>query len=225
MTKSHLLAALAAGILLLGLIAAYGIAQQPAAPPVAAPARGAPVSMGGVALLDVNYVFKKHARFKALMDEMKANVQMAEARVKRDRETLRKLAEQLEQYQNGSDQYKRKEEEMAKLQADVGVRVQLEKKDFLQREAKIYHSVYQEIAQHVRYYSQTNGISMVLRFNGDPSDVNKPDTVIREINKQVVWYAGHLDITPVILARVNQSNPAPPPGPISRGGHTVPFNR
>ena len=40
---------------------------------------------------------------------------------------------------------------------------------------------------------------MVLRFNGDPVDVDKPDSVLSYINKPVVWYDKSRDITPIIL--------------------------
>jgi len=224
--RSYLLAVLAAGIVSLGLIAAYGVAQQP--PAATTRAAAPPVRGGSIALIDVNYIFKNHAGFKALKDELNAEVEQAEAQVKRDRETLRKLAEELQLYKKGSPQYKQLEEQMAKLQADVSVRVQMQKKDFIEREAKIFHQVYQQIFQHVRYYAQTNGISAVLKFNGDPVDPSKPETILRDLNKPVVWYAEHLDITPVILNSLNQpgmSRSVPPSGPASRTGPTVPFNR
>ncbi|MBN2475646.1 MAG: OmpH family outer membrane protein [Pirellulales bacterium] len=222
MKRSYLLAALAVAVLSLGLIGAYGVAQQPTTGTMA-PARGATT-----ALLDVSYIFKKHDGFKAMLGDMKARVEQAEAEVNRDRETLRRMAEQLQEFQKGSPQYKRHEEEMTELQATVAIRVQKQKKDFLEQEAKIYFTVYQQISQHVRYYAQQNGISMVLRFNGDPADINKPDTVLRDINKPVVWHAEHLDITPIILAQLNRvpmsPNTRPNPGPVGQS-QTVPFNR
>jgi len=220
--KSHLLAVLAAGILSSGLIAAYGIAQQPITSAVRPPSRGATIAM-----LDVKYIFKKHAGFKAWMNGMNADVERAEADVKAAREEMRKLAEQLQQYQKGSQQYKQLEAQMAEKQADVTVRVQLQKKGFMEQQAKIYHAVYQDIFQAVRSYAQANGISAVVQFDGERSDPNNPETVVRDINKPVIYYAEQLDITPVILAQLNQrplnTNPTPSPVPTVRGPQSVPF--
>ncbi len=36
--------------------------------------------------------------------------------------------------------------------------------------------------------AKQNGIDMVLRFNSEPVDVDKPDSVLQFINKPVVWY-------------------------------------
>ena len=44
------------------------------------------------------------------------------------------------------------EEEIARREADLSVKVQLQRKEFLMREAKIYNTIYQEIEQEVDYY-------------------------------------------------------------------------
>jgi Skp family chaperone for outer membrane proteins len=195
-------------------------------------AQQAPVRPAGgpnIALLDVNFIFKNHARFKGMMEDMKADVERAEARVKADRETISKLAEQMQTFRKGTQDYQQMEEEFAKRQADLAVKVQMQKNGFLQQEAKIYHSVYQEIWQATDYFTKQNGIDIVLRFNGDPVDVDRPDSVLAFINKPVVWYQKNLDITPAILQELNRTaiNPAAaqqhPQGAPARQG--VPFTR
>ena len=197
--KTHLWAVPAVAVLSLSVFVSSVLAQAPARP-AAGP---------NVALLDVSYIFKNHARFKGKMEEMKADVERAEAQVKKERETIIKLAEDLQRFHKGTPDYKALEEELAKRQADLSVQVQLTKNEFLQREAKIYHNVYQEIWQATDYYCKQNGIDMVLRFNGDPVDVERPDSVLSFINKPVVWYQKNLDITPAILADLNRTAPAP----------------
>ena len=74
----------------------------------------------------------------------------------------------------------------------------------------IYHNVYQEIWQATDYFCKQHGIDMVLRFNGEPVDVQRPDSVLTFINRPVVWYDPGLDITDAILQDVNRpaANPA-----------------
>jgi Skp family chaperone for outer membrane proteins len=180
--------------------------------------QGVPTRMGtspqagagpNIALLDVSFIFKNHPRFKSMMDEMKADVDRAEADVNKERDTIRKLVGDLERFHKGSPDYKAMEEEIARREADLTVRVQLQRKEFLMREAKIYNNVYQEIEQEVGYYCANRGIDLVLRFNGDEVDVDKPDSVLSYINKPVVWYNKSLDITPIIRdALVNRGGPS-----------------
>jgi Skp family chaperone for outer membrane proteins len=222
--KPHLLAALATSLWLLNLLSSYAFAQPPAARPAARPAGG-----GNIALLDVSYIFEKHARFKGMMDDMKADVEKEENQVKAERETMRKLVDGLERLKSNPVEYKRMEEEITRRQADLQAQIAIRRKDFLQREAKIYQIVYQEIVQEVDYFCAANGIDLVLRFNGDPVDADKPDSVLAYINRQVVWYAKERDITPIVLARLNErykrpdAGPGPTTGAARPGAMTVPF--
>jgi Skp family chaperone for outer membrane proteins len=207
-------AVLAAVVLSLGYPFSLAVAQAPARP-----AGGA-----NIALLDVTYIFKNHARFKRMMEDMKADVERAEQQVKKDKDELTKLAEKLQEFNKGTQNYQQLEEEMAKRQADLQVRVQLQKNQFLQQEATIYHNVYQEVLQATEYYCKQNNIDMVYKFSGDQVDVNRPDSVLSFINKPVVWYQKNLDITPAILQELNRTAIDPRAAqPAQRPA--VPFNR
>ncbi len=204
MKKSHRWAILAAAVATVSYLILPALAQ-------------APVRTGAapnIALVDISYIFKNHGRFKGQMDEMKADVQRAETNVKTKRDEITKLAERLQEFRKGTQDYKQLEEELAKRQADLSVQVTLQKNQFLQREAEIYYNVYQEISQATEYYAKQHGIDMVLRFNGDPADVQRPDSILSFINKPVVYYQQSLDITPAILTELNRT--AINPGPANR---------
>jgi Skp family chaperone for outer membrane proteins len=213
-------AALAVVVLSLGCFVALAIAQGPVRPVAGQPMPGQPAAGQTVALLDVTYIFKNHARFKAEMEQMREDVKHAGDSVKSQQEKLAKLADDLKNYRSGTPEYKAAEEQLANGQAKLSVDVQRQKKEFLQAEAKIYHNVYQEILQVTDYYCKQNGIDMVIKFNGDPVDVDQPDSVLAYINKPVVWYQTRFDITPDILKLLNRA-PANP-GTASRPGVQLP---
>jgi Skp family chaperone for outer membrane proteins len=193
----------------------------------------APVSPGGqqmvgvrLALLDVSRIFKNHARFKGMMQDMKADVERAEAQVKSDREAIGKLAERLQEFRKGTQDYQQLEEELAKRQADLAVRVQIQKSQFLQNEAKIYNNVYQEILQATDYFCKQHRIDIVVRYSSEGVDADRPDSVLSFINKPVVWNDPGLDITDAILTELNRTaiNPtAAGRAPPARPG--VPFTK
>jgi Skp family chaperone for outer membrane proteins len=193
--KSFLLAAIAAIVVSIGYANLPVLAQAPGA------SRG--VAPGPVALVDINYIMKNHNRRKAMMANMKADMEVATANVKSQSETIRKLIEQLKEVQPGTPDYKMRESQILKLQSDLKIQMQLQQKDFMQREAKVLYTVYQEIRQETSYYASRNNISMVMQFNGEPANTNNPQDVVREINQPVVWYAKRTDITPIILDALN----------------------
>lgn len=210
MKKTSHWAILAAGVLSVGLVACYAFGQGVA--PARAPAR--PAGGSAIALLDVNKIFEQHPRFKQMMDQMKADVERAETAVKAERQAIQKLMESLDS-KKGSAEYKRLEEEVTTRQGNLAVQIQLQKKEFLQREAKIYHNIYKEIQDEVADYCAANGIEMVLRFNSDPVDPDSPQSVLQKINQPVVMYRNDRDITLVILdiLKKRMASGPTPPGP------------
>jgi Skp family chaperone for outer membrane proteins len=197
--KSHRWAILAIVVSVGGLIS-LAVAQQPAGR----------AQSGALAVIDISRIFKSHTRFKLQMEELKRDVQAAETKVRQEREEITKLAtEVLPTFQKGTQQYSEMEEQIADRQAKLAVAMNRQKSEFMQREATIYHNVYQEIWQAADYFCRQNKIDMVLRFNGDPVDVQRPDSVMAHITKQVVWFDPGLDITPQILQDVNRPAAAP----------------
>jgi hypothetical protein len=83
------------------------------------------------------------------------------------------------------------------------------RKDFLEREAKVYYDTYADVVRVVTYYAQRQKIGLVLRFNGEPVDPNRREDVLREINKPVV-VQDQIDITPDVLALLNREQQAAP---------------
>lgn len=216
MKKSRCWAILAV-VVSLGCLYSLAVAQGPS------PVRQTQPTAGPrLALLDVTRIFKTHERFKLQMNDMKRDVETAEKRVKTERDDINKLAtEALPRFEKGTAQYSELEEQLANRQAKLAVDVQRMKNEFLQREAMIYHNVYQEIWQATDYFCKQNSIDMVLRFNGEPVDVQRPDSVLTFINKPVVWYDPGLDITDAILREVNRPGAAP----ATASQPASPFNR
>lgn len=199
MTKSQLLAAVAGCLLIISLAVFHAPAQHPGAP-----ARGYQRPGLAVALLDLSRIFKEHTRFKAMMAEMRSDAQGAQAAVDQERQTIQRLNEQLQELKPGTVQYKQLEQEIATRTADLNVRVQLQRKEFMLREAKIWHTVYKEVQREVNYYAINNGIAMVLRFNAEPVQEDNLEDVVRDMNQQVIWSAQGMDITDIILQSLNR---------------------
>jgi len=205
-SKPYFWAVPAAVVAMLFVASSGALAQGPA--PISGPS-AATVAAPKVALLDVNRVFKEHARFKSRIEEMRQEVERAEAWAKGERERINKLGEMLQQLRRGTPDYQAKEEELTKAQTDLAVQIQRQKKLFMENEAKIYYDVYQEVWNATDNICQKWQIDMVMRFNGENADVTRPDSVLAFINKDVVWYSRKLDITDMVLAQVNATAATP----------------
>jgi len=158
-----------------------------------------------VAVIDVGYIFKNHARFKAAMDKMKDEVMAAENGLKAERDRINGLMEQLKGFNVGTPEYRKLEAEIAKAQGDFNVNAQLQKKDFMEREAKVYLQVYTEIERAVSQFARENGIAVVHRFDGEPVDDSDRNKILGSITKPIVYHDPQVDITPDILRMLNGS--------------------
>ena len=170
--------------------------QVPAATHAAGPANN-------VAVIDVGYIFKNHARFKAAMDKMKDEVMAAENGLKAERDRINGLMEQIKGFNVGTPEYKKLEAEIAKAQGDFNVNAQLQKKDFMEREAKVYLQVYTEVEKAVEQFAREHRIAVVHRFDGEPVDNSDRNQILRGITKPIVYLEPGIDITPDILKMLN----------------------
>jgi Skp family chaperone for outer membrane proteins len=171
-------------------------AQQPGAGPPATPAVH-------VAVIDVGYIFKNHARFKQAMDRMKDEVLAAENGLKAERDRINGLMEQLKGFNVGTPEFRKLEAEVAKAQGDFSVNAQLQKKDFMEREAKVYMQVYSEIERAVSQFAREHGIAVVHRFDGEAVDTADRNRILGNITKPIVYHDPQIDITPDVLRMLN----------------------
>jgi Skp family chaperone for outer membrane proteins len=164
---------------------------------------GANASKYHIAVVDISAIFKRHARFKATMESMKKEMETIEAELKADRDNITKAEQQRNTYTVGSPDHKRADEEVARMMAEFNLKMGRLRKDFLEREAKVYYQTYLEVVEAVNYYAKRQSIGLVLRFSGEPIDPNRREDVLREINKPVVMQDS-IDITGDILVLLNR---------------------
>jgi Skp family chaperone for outer membrane proteins len=210
--KPHLLTAVLVGGLLVVGVTISGVLAQTRPAGSATGYRQAPVSPaapGSIALIDISKVFKQHTRFTSMMNTLKAEVERTEELMRKEAEALKQMVEQMKQYKPGSPEYKEWERQLAERRSDMNVQAQLTRKEFLQKEAKIYHQIYREIEYYLGIMASGRNYSLVLRFNGDQVDAENPEEVLRFINKPVVWHSPAVDITAEVVANLNGRAPQP----------------
>lgn len=199
--------------ILLAAFATVDLLAQPQAPPSRSGTPAGPPL--GVRVIDVTYILDNYARLKQLNEQFKKDVEDKEAQLKKERELIQKKVEAMKSLKPGTPDYKKKEEEIAQADSDWKIKVQRQRNDFAERESKNYLAAYQDIAKQVQNYSDRNGISLVLRFNGQRPDPANRDAVQAEVFKMVMYYHKDIDITDPILAELNR-------GAVAAGGVAKP---
>jgi Skp family chaperone for outer membrane proteins len=163
-----------------------------------------------VAVIDVNKVFKENAVFNAEMTQLKSDADDMDKKMKEEEVNLRAKVSQLQGAAPGSAEYTEIERNLAQAQTDWKLRVQMKRREFLQREANAYLIAYQNIQTEIDKYAREHHINFVLRFTDDPVDSKNPESVLSYINKPIVQHDENLDITSdIIKILAEKQKPAP----------------
>jgi Skp family chaperone for outer membrane proteins len=186
--------------------------QASAQPPMASAVQGP----GAIALVDVNYIFKRHVRLKAQLKELQGDAEKVQKEFEQQLQRLQEESQRLTTLKPGTPDYQRLEESLVSQKAVIQGQIALKRKEFVQKEAHLYFNAYKEISDEVTFYCQQRGIALVLNFNGDNIKEDNPDDVARGISNKVVFFSKPLDITPQVMGRfVKELAPAgPAQGPV-----------
>lgn len=205
-------AAVAASILQFLSIAPL-LAQAPGAGPAASTAsRGlvAPVtprpSGTNVAVIDISLVFEHFPGFQKKMEDLKGQVEAFEGEMKAEGGKMMKMKEKLGEYAQGSENFKTLEEDMARKNSEMQIKVAKQRREFLEQEAQIYFDGYNEVYTAVSTLAERNDIKLVLRFT---SDVMRPDdraSVLQGVNRPIV-YQKNLNITNLVIVALGGTPP------------------
>ena len=165
------------------------------------------VQKHGIAVVDINYIFKNNQKFRSAMDGMKNQFETVDAELKAEQQKIVQLEQQKQSYNPGSTEYNQLDNQVVELKAGLQVKVTQKRKSLVEQEAAIYYQTYLEVKQAIDSYAQHQGIGLVLRFNGDDADPNNRESILRSINK-AVHYQNQIDITPDVLGMLNGSQQA-----------------
>ena len=174
-------------------------------------AASANVEKHGFAVVDINYIFKNHQKFRTAMDGMKADFEATDAELKAEQQKIVQAEQQKQAYKPGTPEYDQIDNQVVNMKAGLQVKVTQKRKALVEREAEIYYQTYLEVNQAIKSYAEYKGLGLVLRFNGDDADPANRESILRSINK-AVHYQDSIDITPEVLAMLNRTQQAAAPG-------------
>ena len=216
MRISSLCATFVAGVLLVSVYSSLSAQTAPSAQP--APS-GAARAGGHVAVIDIGYIFRNHEGFKNALDGIKAEYENYEKQVREQQQSMTAKAEQLKALPAGSPEYRALEEELAGLSTRMRLDLGRKQKERVDKEARVYFNAYREIELMVQRFADRYGIDLVIRYNSEEMDVNKPESVLQGINKFIVFNRG-LDISNHILNELKTQSP--PPGARNAAAPQIP---
>lgn len=209
--KTSLISAALVAVLAAGAVATLAFAQG-----------GGPGPSGqNIAVIDIGLVFDKHVRFKAQMDQLKAEIDATEKQWQNRAKEINALGEQLKQSKPDSPDYHRMEADLAKQTGDFNVNKALKNKELMERQGKIYYNTYREVEGAVNEFCQRYNVALVVRYNSKPIDGSDPQEILKGIQRPIVYVDKRYDITGDITGLVNRPSGPRPDGSASNQGFNL----
>lgn len=158
-----------------------------------------------IAVVDVAYIFKNHPGIKAQVSKVENDLKSYDAELTAKREALKQAAAQLKTLKVGTAAYTAQEEQVASMESKLRLDMQRKRQELADMEARIYFENYQRIAAGVKFLAQHYKINLVLRYNSEDMDMEKGDSVIRGVMKNIVYHDDSLDMTKGVMQYLDQT--------------------
>ncbi len=184
-----------------------------------APADGQVSSPAGhrIAVVDVAYIFKNHPGIRSEVQAVQDNLKAFDTKMKQEQAALKQLAEQLKQYKVGTPDYQKLEAEIAEKDSKLRLQMAGKQRELAQEEARIYFRNYERITAGVKVMADYYKINLVLRYNSDKLDLEKPESVVRGVMKNIVYHDQDLDMTKAIMQYLTKQMEAQAAKPAASG--------
>lgn len=151
---------------------------------------------GIVAVLDLAKIFELHPRHAQKMQELQTQADKMKADFQKEQASLQQRAKEAATTFEGAklDQV---EIDLRKDEVELQTRARQAQNELLKKEAEAYYSTYQEVMNAVRAVADHYNVSVVLRYDDTPIDPQNPGTVIRGVQRTVVYT--NADLTPAVM--------------------------
>ena len=160
-----------------------------------------------VVVVDIAVVMENNNKFKAKLETIQTEIDAFDDTLDKKREEVKTKVEELRGYKAGSAAYTTLEQEIAQIQSDVSVQMQIKRKSVLMKEAQVFYDSYAEVVEQIRTFSERNGIALVLNFDSKPIEPSSRESVLKGVNKDIV-YQRSLNITSYIIKAINGGSAA-----------------
>ena len=156
-----------------------------------------------VAIVDVGQIFKSHPQFDRQLQQLKAEADQFKANSMQLREEMVAKSEQLNAFTPDSEEFKNAETMLAQELAKLEVEQRNAMRKLMQREAKLHFDTYQQVKQTVTDYCAEKGFRLVLRHSTLELDIDNPNSIMQEVNNNIVFFSPGRDITGAIIQKLN----------------------
>jgi len=155
-----------------------------------------------VAVLNVDRIFKQFTPLQDRLVPLRQDAQELEKTAQLKQVELETTQQKLQRTPAGSPDFEKLQVQLARLQTELRLFMERERRNLAKKEADIYVAIFHEMEEEVKKICKARGIKLVIRQNaGSPKD-EKVEEVLKWLNRAVIFEDG-IDITDEVLTALN----------------------
>lgn len=167
--------------------------------PASAQAQQAQSNGGIVAVLDLALIFESDPTHKQTIQQLETDAEKMKADFQNQQVALQTRAKEASTTLNG-EALNSMEVKLQQDNVSLQVKARQAQADLMKREAEAYYQTYNRVMQQVDKVCKDYNVSVVLRWDSTPIDPANPGTVIRGVQRSVVF--AKFDLTPVVAGQM-----------------------
>ena len=179
---------------------AAGTGSAPA--PAAAPA-AKPIGPAVIASVDIEAVFKDYEKVKVTSEAFKAEMMLKQSEIGKIANEGKQAAEMIAKFTPGSPDFKKLEERIARLKADLQIKQEQAQNDLVQKEADSLAGLYKDISGMVGRVAASKHLTYVVKISNEPIESTDPNSVMAAMARTVVYADPSTNITPEVIYWLN----------------------
>ena len=155
-----------------------------------------------IATLNVDKIFKTSKPLQERLVPLKQKAQELDKSVQLKQVELETTQNKIRRTPPGTPDFENLQVLLAKMQAELRLFVEREKRNLQKEEAEVYSKVYKEMEEEVQKICKVRKIRLVIRQNDGSESDNSVEAVLKSINRGIVYDDG-LNITDDVIQALN----------------------
>lgn len=158
-----------------------------------------------VGLIDMAYLFSHYSKFTTLREELKSEIETADASLKGQLEKIKGLQAEMRDLTPNSVDFVAREKQITEMAAKIEADRKNMQRRFMREETKIYQKVYGEVQDAVNKYAGLYKYTLIVRYSRDEEEGDDPQKIMQALQRQVVYSRPDDDITESVLRYLNRN--------------------
>ncbi len=154
---------------------------------------------GIVVVLDMVRIFKAHPGHQAAMSRIEARAEEMRKEFQQQQIALQEKAKQASSQYQGS-QLDQIEIQLRQEEVALQTKARQAQTELMKSEAEAFYKTHSEVMTIVQELCQQYNIGLVLGYDSEPIDPNRPESVIRGVQRSVVYQTN--DLTDHVLHKI-----------------------